>query len=228
MKIIRFPLKLAAYAIILAIWLPGTTAVADSGFLTDYSGLKPGPEGGIDRVWANPKYTFPAQFGKYKAFSIDPITVYLSSEGKDRGVPVAELNMLTNEFRAKLIESISGKYTVTDKPGDGVLRFVIALTDVESTNAALDTITSIVPMARIFSFVKKQVTGADSFVGSASIEGVIVDGGTGETLMAFTDKRVGEKSISNATDELNDAREAFEWWGKRLRKVLDQAHAKGG
>ena len=82
--------------------------------------------------------------------------------------------------------------------------------------------------ARAFSFLKKQVTGSHSFVGSASIEGVIVDGGTGETLIAFTDKRTGEKSIGTATDELNDAREAFEWWGKRLRKVLDQAPAKGG
>ena len=195
-----------------------------AGFLTSYDALGPGPEGGVDEVWMNPKHDLPADFAKYNAILIDPITIYLADESKDRGIDTDEIYRLSQEFHGVLIDSVKDRYRVVRDAGPGVLRLIIALTDVEASNPALDSITSIVPMARVLSFVKRQVTGSHSFVGSASIEGVIVDGANNDVLVAFVDHRSGDKGIGGGSDALEDAREAFQWWGARLRTVLDEAH----
>ena len=46
-----------------------------SGFLTNYDVLRPGPDGGVDEIWKNPDYNLPADFAKYNAIMIDPITI---------------------------------------------------------------------------------------------------------------------------------------------------------
>ncbi len=196
-----------------------------SGFLTNYDVLGQGPDGGVDEIWKNPEHNLPADFAKYNAIMIDPITIYLADKSKDRGIDTNEIYRLSQEFYQALIGAVEGRYRVVRAPGPGVLRLIIALTDVEASNPALDTITSIVPMARVFSFAKKQVTGSHSFVGSASIEGVIVDGGSGDILVAFVDQRSGDKGVAGGSDPFEDAREAFQWWGARLAAVLDEAHA---
>ena len=223
---VRMAAILVAVALLFGIQPAQAAEPQYSGFLTSYKGFKPGPKGGVDRIWVNPKFKFPADLAKYRVFYIDPITVYLSKDGQRRGIPVAELNGLSIKFRQLLINAIKGKYYVAQSPGPGVLRFVIALTDVEPSMPVLDTITSVVPVARVLSFLKKQVTGKHTFVGSASVEGVIVDGGTNEPLIAFVDKRTGDKGVFGGVKKMEDVHEAFEWWAKRLRKVLDQAHAK--
>ena len=131
---------------------------------------------------------------------------------------------MSQEFHQALISAVEDRYRVVRAPGPGVLRLIIALTDVEASNPALDTITSVIPMARVFSFVKKQVTGSHSFVGSASIEGVVVDGGSDDILVAFVDHRSGDLVAAVGRQAVQDAREAFQWWAARLRAVLDEAH----
>lgn len=207
---------------------PAKAADSDkfSGFLTNYSSLKPGPEGGAKLLWQNPNYKWPDHIRAFNAIYIDSIKVMLSKKGQGRGVDAKELAQLSKEFHAALINSVKDGYQVAPAPGPGVLRLVVALTDVEPSDTTMDTVTTVVPTARVFSFLKKQVTGKNSFVGSASVEGVLLDGGSGETLAAFVDSRPGSKGIGGVTDEYNDAKEAFEAWGKRLRYVLDTAHGR--
>ena len=216
--------------VIVALALIGSANASDptpSRFLSSYEGFRKGPEGGVDKVWTNPKFNFPADLARYKAFSFDPVVVHLSKEGGSRGVNVTELAELAKRMRDKLIEQVlAGGYKIVEKPETGVLRFIVALTDVEPSNPLMDTVTSIVPFARVFSFVRKKATGQHSFVGSASVEGVIVDGGTGETLIAFADKQTGDKGVLGGVDSMEDVSEAFEHWAKRLRLVLDRAHGK--
>jgi len=200
---------------------------AQSGFLSSYAGFKDGPDGGVDKIWTNPNFQFPKDLARFNAFYFDPIAVHLSKEGAQRGVNVMELAELANKLRSSLITELKkGGYMVVTQPGSGVLRFMIALTDVEPSNAVMDTITSIVPFARVFSFIKSETGGEHSFVGSASVEGVIIDGLSGETLIAFVDKQSGDKGIFGGVDSMEDVNDAFIFWSTRLRKVLDQAHGK--
>ena len=219
-------LAAAGMAFILVMSAP---ALADdyqyySGFLTNYEMFEPGPEDGVDRLWLNPNFNLPNDFAKYSSVMIDPLRLYLSDDAQDEGFSPDELAALTSEFRQILFDSIKDRYEVTTVPGPGVLRILIALTDIDTSEVVLDEVTSIMPTARVLSFLKEQITGSHSFVGSATIEAILLDGGTGETIAAFVDHRSGDKGIVGGVDSMEDAREAFEWWGERLRKLLDEAY----
>ena len=207
---------------------PAHAAAKDkfSGFLTNYSSLKPGPKGGVKLLWLNPRYKWPGHFASFKAIKIDPIKVMLSKEGKSRAMDVTELAKLAGDFHKQLIDALKDGYTLTDRSGPGVLRVMIALTDLEPSDTTMDTITSVIPTSRVFSFFKKQITGRHLFVGSASVEGVTLDGGTGETLTAFVDQKTGDKGVVGAVSKMEDIKEAFQAWAKRFRFVLDTAHGK--
>ena len=58
------------------------------------------------------------------------------------------------------------------------------------------------------------------------MEGVTLDGGTGETLTAFVDQKTGDKGVVGAVSKMEDIKEAFQAWAKRFRFVLDTAHGK--
>ncbi len=196
-----------------------------SGFLTNYEMLRPGPEGGAKEVWTNPKFKFPNHVGSYHSLLIEPVVIYIAKTSSNRGLSVRDLRQLASDLETRLIAAVGGRYKLASSPAEGVLVLRVALTDVELPNPALDTVTSVVPVARVVSFLKKKVTGRHSFVGSASIEGVLVDGGTNETLIAFVDTRSGDKGVGGSTDKFEDAREAFKWWGDRLRTFLEQARS---
>lgn len=201
-----------------------TDTVKKSGFLTTYEGFKDGPEDGVDKIWVAEGVEMNTVLKGYNQIIIDPINIWFAKDAEYKGINALEAVKLTKQFEKTIKMELADRYPVVMQPGQGVLRLTIALTDVEPSNPTMDSISSIVPFARIFSEASNLATGKHSFVGSASIEGTLVDASTNKTLIAFIDKRYGDKSISGMTDELNDAKEAFEWWAKRLRKSLDKAH----
>ena len=69
-------------------------------------------------------------------------------------------------------------------------------------------------------------TGRHTFVGSASVEGVLVDSVTNETLIAFVDKKTGDKGVFGAVDHMEDVYEAFDFWAKKFRLVMTSSRAK--
>jgi len=73
-----------------------------SGFLTDYSSLKPAPKGGTKLLWKNQKYRWPDHLASFKAVKIDGIKVLLSKEGQSRGVDATELARLAEELHRQL------------------------------------------------------------------------------------------------------------------------------
>jgi hypothetical protein len=102
-----------------------------------------------------------------------------------------------------------------------VLNVQVAITDAQSSNPALDTISSVVPQALLLSQAKGLVTGKPGFVGEASAEVKAQDGQTGELVGAAVDRRVGAKSIAGApTDSWEDVREAYRYWARQLRYRL--------
>ena len=194
-----------------------------SGFLTNYEMLGPGPKGGVKEIWVSPKFKLPGDLAKYHSLLIEPVALYIAKTSSNRGLSGVDMHRLADDLVTRLVAAVGGNLKIASGPGEGVLVLRVALTDIELPNTAMDTITSVVPVARVLSFLKKEVTGRHSFVGSASIEGVFVDGGSNETLIAFVDTRTGDKGIGGATDKFEDARDAFKWWGDRLRKFLAQA-----
>ena len=197
-------------------------SVEKSGFLGDYSLLKEGQrstikEGAEDQalwVYKNPA----ADWRKYRKVILDPVTVWMSQKDSQlKEVSVEDRQRLAALMWSKLDESLRKDYEMTSQVGPDVLRLQVAITEAGSSNAVLDTVTSIIPQTRLLSGMKSLATGVSAFTGSASAEVKITDSATGAILFMAVDRRGGTKSLSGVTNSWNDVEEAYRFWAEKVR-----------
>lgn len=184
--------------------------VATSGFLSDYSQLKPGTEGQTLLVYINPN----AQWSKYTKVILDPVQFWA---GPNTSVPVQDQQSLCEYFYNVLKGNLQKNYTIVDQPGPDVMRIQVALTDATAATPGLRSVSVIVPQARVLNMVQSLGTGSYAFVGSAEAEAQIIDSVTGERLAASVDKRLGGMALSSAVQwKWGDAEAAMKYWAEKL------------
>jgi len=202
-------------------------SVEKSGFLGDYSQLKEGErstikEGAEDQalwVYKNPA----ADWRKYKKIWLDPVTVWMSQKDSQlKDVSVEDRQRLAALLWSQLDEQLRKDYQMTSQAGPDVMRIQAAITEGESSNAVLDTVTSVVPQTRLLSGMKSLATGVSLFTGSASVEMKITDTEMGTLLLAAVDRRGGTKSLRGVTNSWNDVEEAYRFWAEKTRYRLCQ------
>lgn len=221
--------KLLAGVLGMLMWVGGcaeTYQVKDQdikrGFLVNvYPLLQPGKEGEANLVYMNPK----ARWNKYDKIMLDAVSVWLGkdSEAHDTGViPPDDVRALANSFYKKLSDELSKDYTLVQSSGPDVMRLSVTLTDVEHGMPLLDTISTIMPPARVLSGGKKMAAGTHAFVGQASVEMRLVDSQSGELLAAGIDRRAGGKILGKGTGFWRDVENVFDYWSAKLRWRLCQ------
>ena len=197
-------------------------SVEKSGFLGDYSLLKEGKRSTVSEsaedealwVYKNPA----ADWRKYKKIQLDPVTVWMSQKDSQlKDVSAEDRQRLAALLWSKLDEQLRKDYEMTSQPGPDVLRIQVAITEAGSSNAVLDTVTSIIPQTRMLSGMKSLATGVSAFTGSASAEAKITDSATGTILWEAVDRRGGTKSLSGVTNSWNDVEEAYRFWAEKFR-----------
>lgn len=196
--------------------------VETSGFLSDYSMLKPGEDGQALLVYRNPN----ADFSKYDKVLLDGVTAWGSKDSKLGEVDQADLRRLVIDLHFAIQQKLAEDYTIVDVPGPGTLHIRTALTEAGKSVVALDIFSTIAPPARILSAGKTMATGTAAFVGEASAEIEVRDGATGEVLIAAVDKRSGGKSLKGSTDPWSDVHFAFAYWAQRIKDRLAEERAK--
>ena len=188
--------------------------VKQSGFLGDYSMLEKRSE--KDRAlysYHNPKADWPS----YSKILLDPIVIWRRSELAKEGAPMEDLQRLANNLHLLLKKELEKDYEMVAEPGPRTIRFQMALTDVEASWAAVDTVTSVIPVGMAVSAATEFVTGKPSFVGEVSAELKLTDARTGELLGAGVDRQVGENEIEASVDDWDDVNKILEIWSKLVR-----------
>ena len=197
-------------------------SVEKSGFLEDYSILKEGERSTFSQgaenqalwLYKNPS----ADWRKYRKIWLDPVTVWMSQKDSQlNDVSVEDRQRLAALLWSKLDESLRQDYQMTSQAGPDVLRIQAAITEAESSNVVLDTVTSIIPQTRLLAGGKSLVTGVSLFTGSSSIELKVTDSVTGEILFEAVDRRGGTKSLSGVFNSWNDVEEAYRFWAEKAR-----------
>ena len=197
-------------------------SVEKSGFLEDYSILKEGERSTFSQgaenqalwLYKNPS----ADWRKYRKIWLDPVTVWMSQKDSQlNDVSVEDRQRLAALLWSKLDESLRQDYQMTSQAGPDVLRIQAAITEAESSNVVLDTVTSIIPQTRLLSGGKSLVTGVSLFTGSSSIELKVTDSATGEILFEAVDRRGGTKSLRGLFNSWNDVEEAYRFWAEKAR-----------
>ncbi len=187
-----------------------------SGFLGDYPTFKEGKEG-VDMVDKKEG----VDFSKYNKIMMDEVVFYFKKDADYKGIHPSDIQELTEAFNKAFIDALNDAYPLTDKPGPDVMRVRVGITEITTSKPGVGTVTTIVPVGLAVSLLKKGATGGYTGIGSATMEADFLDSVTNERIGAAIDKAPGGKLD---VGKLTPAKEAFEFWAKRLRAFLDDVH----
>ena len=197
--------------------------VEKSGFLGDYSMLQPGGTGQAALRYISPD----AQFSAYDKVLIEPITIWVNQASALKDVPGEERRMLVDYLHTALSSELGKDYKLVSTPGPGVMRLRVAITEASSTSPVMSTVSNVVPQMLLISNVKKLATGTHAFMGSAAVEGELVDGASGARLAAWVDKRSGGKSVERiGAGAWDDYKNVCVAWAQQLTKRLAELRAQ--
>lgn len=173
-----------------------------TGFLSDYSRLEAASGTSL-------RYVDTRALGSYSTFIVDPVAgrLYGGSRGKISG---EDLRDLTNYMHAAIVGQLSKRYAIAYRPGPGVARIRVAITDLKKSNAALN----VVPQTKL----------AGVGLGGASMEAEMVDSQTGRQIGAVVESQLGQRLSMAGISTWGDAKAVMDDWAKRLKKRVDDAH----
>ncbi len=171
-----------------------TAPPSQSGFLADYSGLKPDKHGNAGLLWAE-KQGF--DWKRYRKVMLDPVVVYYHPQAASKAIQPDELAKLASYFREAVVAELGTAYPVVTTPAPDVLRIRAAITDVVPASPALNAVTTVV------AFVPLDL-------GGAAIEAEFVDSTTNERLAAMVERKKGSSfDLKGGFSELGHARGAL-------------------
>jgi len=191
-----------------------------SGFLGDYSKLQEGPEGGVAQRYITPG----VDLKQYNKIMMDQVRFYFKDDAADKGIDADDMKELADTFHRAVIEALGDAYPLVAKPGADVMRFRVAITDMDLPNRGINVISTVLPVGLAVSTVKSGVTGKGTGCGEVSMEFQMLDSQTNQVLVQGVDRRSGGKIDSMS--KFGTAEEAFKFWAQRLRTGLDELHGK--
>jgi Protein of unknown function (DUF3313) len=202
--------------------LPGSDIRA-SGFLGDYSELKPAPD--EKYVWRG--VTPGVKWKQYDSVYVVPLEVWLNPEAEHPGIRpevYSEVDRLFKEIVAK--EFGSHGYKLADRPGAGVLVFRGALTGVTPLKQGFEP-SDVLPIKAAVN-LGKYAFGDEPYYIVLTGEIEMLDGRTGKRVFAAVGARRGfETTTKNSQIGWSELKDTFAWVAERWRLQLDQARAKG-
>ena len=194
-----------------------------SGFLGDYSQLHPGKGDQAKLVYLDPS----ADFGKYHTVMIDPVQLWAS---EDKTTTLGKLSreeqqLLVDYLYVSLHDALEKDYLIVKEPGPDVLRLRCAITEARAAAPVRDLISNVTPFGLGITYAKRIVLGTHTAVGIVSVEGELLDGGTGQRLAAAVDRRAGTKVLRGKFSRWGDVKDAFDFWARRLQTRLAELRA---
>jgi hypothetical protein len=201
---------------------PGVKKIAagqeDSGFLKDYTKLKPVPD--LEGAKGYASTDAQKNLRKYIACVVDPVEVYLASDADGAKMTETARSAVSEYFRAALVKSVSSAYPVVEKPGPLVLRLRAAVVGVDLGGEV---------SAEEKAASKETAITHKLNIGKVQVEMELVDSETGEQIAALVDKeKLGESaeitSAMSRDEKWAAAREAFDGWAARVRRFLNASH----
>jgi len=201
-----------------------------TGFLSDYSQLKPEAEDSKALKYVNPQ----ADMKKYKKFILERIIVWLKDDAAYKGIDPDAMKAMTDYFHESLVKELGADYPIVNEPGPDVLRLRIAVTDLVPTKTAMSVIVLAVPFASAADLAAGAATkggaGSPPYLGRAGIEAEGVDSETLQPVFGYVEERRGKKydaedpagGYFKGFSEWGHVQKAFDFWAKKFRGRLDE------
>ena len=173
-----------------------------TGFLSDYSKL--------DRQ-SDVSYRYIGPYlGRYSQFIVDPVKVHFHASSKAGKLSAEDITDMQNYVHAAIVSAISDRYSIVYRPGPGVARLRLAITDLKKSKI----VQNIWPGSKL----------AGTGLGGASLEAELVDSQNGTQIGAVVESQLGNRMSLEGLSTWGDAKSVMDDWAKRLRERLDEAH----
>ena len=185
-------LLLVAVALIPVTWAGQLGDYKPTGFLSDYSKLKPKAADGEAHSFRDPS----ADMAKYNKLMVDRVKIYLKEDAPSKQIDPSELKELADYFHQAIVKAVEPAYPVANEPGPDVLRMRIAITDLVPNAPEASVVTLVVPFVWVGepgAGVAKGKAGSTPFLGEASVEAEALDSVSSKQLAAYIEERVGKK-----------------------------------
>lgn len=150
--------------------------------------------------WEKPGF----DWHNYNKVILEPIVLKIDKKKFER----EELQIAVNGFRKTIIERLSPEYIVVNEPGPNVLRIRSIITDIDTSNQVLNTLTTVALFLPLD-------------MGGAAIEVEFFNSITGERVAAMVDQKTGTPlQFKNGFSRFGHAKGAFVEWAKELKLAL--------
>jgi hypothetical protein len=193
----------------------------ESGFLKDYSLLKPGKS---DEAKLN--YFAPdVNWAKYTKVYIEPVTLWHSDDPDSKlgKLDRDDQQLLVDYFHTAISNAFGKDYTITDQAGPDTLVVHAALTEAKKSRPVSNLVSSVVPMGIGLSLVKRVIFGTGLGVGECQAEAEFTDGGTGQIVCEAVDRRAGTKALrTKFNGTFGDVKLCMDYWATRAAFKLEQ------
>lgn len=195
----------------------------ESGFLDDYSGLKPSDQSPSLRM-----YRDDAVRGGFEKVFVRPVQVWRSAEKQLADIPDADLQFLADSFYQAVTDPLRDDFELADKPGPGVLEISLALTLVVDKTGKVDFFSTEVPLPQILERLKDMGPATQAFVRDCALEAEFAELVPAKSIggkpakskrvvkAAFFDTRRGSDTPKDSVRNWEDLEKLFRQWGSRL------------
>ncbi len=209
------------FCMLMAIILYAGFAWAGEPILTNFISENPQYEPDKDNpdafIYQNPA----ADLAAYQKVLIDPIEIWVAPDSKYKGLDADESKTITDALRQALVKELEPDYPVVNEPGPGVLGLRLAIINVHMKTKKRGLL-GYTPVGLVVT-TAGNLAGLRTQLSQATIQAELLDGETNEQLGALQDSfHSGKKGKKITWDEVG---QRFEFYAKRFRARLDQAHS---
>ncbi len=186
-----------------------------SGFLDDYSQLKPYPQGGPgDLRWEIAGLE--DRFRAYKAIVIPQPEIFVAADSKYKGVKPDDMKLIADALRDALASALQRDFQIAMTPGENTAVLSFAVTDVHLKKKGRSLL-GYTPVGLVVTTAKRAMVDDimdKILLTEAKLEAEVSDSLTGERLVALVDQRGSDENKKQHTswEELD---RALRIWSER-------------
>jgi Protein of unknown function (DUF3313) len=213
----------------LGLTLLATVAAADgpdtsSGFLSDYSLLKPSVMGQLGQyIYVAPDA--PQRLAGVNAIFVEQPALAVAQDSKVKTLQPNDAQLIANTFQQLITEQLAPKYIMAVRSDPGVVTLRTALTNVYLQKPRRRLV-SFTPVGLVVHAAKNALENVMQKVDlhEAVIQAELIDSNTGEVIVELYDQR-GSIANSKQYTDWQQIEDAFTLDAKRLACQLNNAHS---
>jgi len=194
----------------------GPDAARMSGFLEDYSVLRPGREG--QAAWIFVDET--ADWQALRKVMFEPVTIWRAGNRSLDPVVEHDLAALASELHKAVARRLAKDFEIVTRPGPGVMEIELAITQAMASDEELDVFTSEIDPKDAPADDVTLAIGTKAFLDTCTLEGEVIDTGTGRQLAAAVDIWVADRQARPTPATWREVRAAFAALADRLANAL--------